>query len=114
MAEYLNMWKNYANFSDRTTKRGYWMTVLIGIIVTSILSFLDGRLGLTMGSMVTLGGIYSLASFIPGLAITIRRLRDAGQPWTNIFWPLLPLIGAIVLIVKLCKDSIPGDGVPVV
>ena len=127
MAEYLNMWKNYTNFSDRTTKRGYWMMVLVGFIVTSILTYLDGRLGFggysytntgssfyISSSMGVLSGIYSLASFIPGLAITVRRLRDAGQSWKNFFWILLPLIGLIVFIVKLCKDSIPDDGTAVV
>jgi len=139
MTEYLNMWKNYVNFSARTTRKGYWMAVLIGFAIASILYYLHVQIGYGSGSMMILRLIYSLASLIPGIAIIIRRLRDAGQSWMNIFWLLLSfiayyvlypssviqswmdffwllllLISGIVFIVKLCKKSIPDNGVPVV
>jgi uncharacterized membrane protein YhaH (DUF805 family) len=39
--------------------------------------------------------------------VTVRRLRDAGYEWGHVFWILLPLAGAIVLIV-LCAQPTRG------
>ena len=103
------MWKNYVNFSDRTTRRGYWMATLFcciaSIIVGLIATFLHFEI---------LTSIYSLAMLLPGLGITVRRLRDAGKGWGWIFISLVPLVGTIILIVMLCKASVPDDGTPVV
>ena len=101
MNEYLDMWRNYANFSGRTSVRGYWMAVLFNCIASFVVGFVAGLIGLEF-----LGGLYSLAVLIPGLAICVRRLRDAGLSWTNLFWSFLPIAGAIILIVKLCKPSV--------
>ena len=35
----------------------------------------------------------------------MRRLRDAGHGWGNLFWILLPVAGAIVLIVLLAQPT---------
>ncbi|MBE7017312.1 MAG: DUF805 domain-containing protein [Ruminococcaceae bacterium] len=102
---YLNMWKNYVNFSDRTTVRGYWMAVLVNIIASTILGIIGIKL---------LISLYSLATFIPGIAMCVRRLRDSGRKWGWIFISLVPLVGWIILIVMLCKASMPEDDVPVV
>ena len=109
MTEFLNMWKNYVNFSDRTTVRGYWMAFLFNFIASFIVGLIGSLLGI--GFIST---IYSLAVLLPGLGICIRRLRDAGKGWGWIFIALVPLVGWIILIVFLCKASIPDDGTPVV
>ena len=56
---------------------------------------------MTTGS--SLAGLWSLAVLLPSLAVTVRRLRDAGYQWGHIFWLLLPVAGVIVLIV-LCAQ----------
>ena len=110
MTEWINMWMNYVNFSDRTSVRGYWMAVLFSFLASMIL----GIIIRAVPSLAFLGGIYYLATILPGLGITVRRLRDAGKEWYNIFWGLIPLVGTIILIVILCKPSIPNNGVRVV
>ena len=109
MTEYLNMWKNYVNFTDRTTVRGYWMAFLFNFIAAVILGIIAGLTGWTFLSI-----IYALAVLLPGLGMDVRRLRDAGKKWTNLFFALIPLAGIIILIVMLCKPSIPDNGIPVV
>ena len=105
MKEYLDMWKNYANFGGRTSVRGYWMAFLFNVIVGLVVGFIAGLLP----ALTIIGTIYSLAGLIPGLAITIRRLRDAGQGWGWIFISFVPLVGVIILIVKLCKPSVAEE-----
>ena len=60
-------------------------------------------------ALAFLSGLYSLVALVPGLALTIRRLRDGGNGWGWIFISLVPLVGVIILIVKLCKASVPYD-----
>ena len=124
MQEFLNIFKNYANFKDRTTRKGFWMAFLFWIIAMIVLAIVDTLLG-TGGSYVAAPGsislngglitsVFLLGSFIPMLAAEIRRLRDAGLPWQHIFFGLIPLAGGIIMLVKLCKPSAPGNDLPVV
>ena len=92
---YMDMWKNFANFSGRTSVGGYWWTYLANFIIGTIVGFIP-----------YVGFIYGLAAFIPGLALTIRRLNDAGKHWAWIFINLIPLVGVIIFIVILCKPSV--------
>lgn len=101
MNEYLEMWKHYADFNSCTNLKGYWMAFLINSLVAMVLSFLAQNIGL----FGIVSYVYSLAVMIPGLAISVRRLRDGGKHWANIFWGCLPIIGTIILIVKLCAPS---------
>ena len=101
MKEYVEMWKHYADFSGKTTVRGYWMAVLINFLIAFVL----GLLIQAVHSLSILSTIYSLAVLIPGLAIQVRRFNDGGKSWANIFWWFLPLVGWIVAIVKLCAPS---------
>lgn len=110
---YKNYWKGYADFKGRTDLGGYWWAVLAHFLVSFLLSFL---LAAMEGLAREGGGIYlnvsppfstsfTLLCLSPSLAVAVRRLRDAGHAWTNLFWILLPLAGPIVLLVKLCGAS---------
>ena len=117
MTEYINMWKNYTNFSGRTDRRGFWMAILFNFLALMILGVIDNALGFggfnyqfspyaSASGSGPLVGLYSLAAFVPELAIMVRRLRDAGRSWKNMFFFFLPIAGIIILIVKWCKPSI--------
>ena len=53
-------------------------------------------------------GIYALAALIPGIAVLVRRLHDTDRSGWWFFIALVPIIGAIVLLVFLVTDSKPG------
>lgn len=105
MNEYLEMWKRYADFSGRSSVRGYWMAYLFNVLAAVILGFLAN----IVPALAFLGTLYSLVGLVPGLALTVRRLRDGGNSWGWMFIVLVPLVGAIILIVKLCKASVPNE-----
>ena len=48
---------------------------------------------------------YGIAAFTYGIAVTVRRLRDAGYNWPYIFVAFIPFVGGIILIVLLCKPT---------
>jgi len=84
------MFKNYANFSARTSRRGYWMAFLINFIVAIVLATLFVQiLGISFVYY-----LYALAVLVPGIAMGIRRLRDAGKPW---WWLIIPIANIVML-----------------
>lgn len=56
-----------------------------------------------------LGSIYTLATLIPALAVTVRRLHDTGRSAWWLLIPLVPLIGAIIFLVFMFQDSQPAE-----
>lgn len=101
MNEYIAMWQNYANFSDRTSVRGYWMAVLFNFLASAVISIVVRMIP----SLNFLSSLYALAVLVPSLAIAVRRLRDAGYRWTSLLWFFLPVIGWIIVLLRLCKKS---------
>ena len=97
---YVDMWKNFANFSGRTSVGGYWWAYLGNIIVSIVLGLIGVEVLIT---------VYSLATLIPTLSIAVRRLRDAGKGWGWLFINLVPLVGWIIFIIMLCKPSVNSN-----
>ena len=56
-----------------------------------------------------LSSLYSLAVFVPGLAVAWRRLHDIGKSGANYFWIFLPVAGAIMLLVWYAREGDHGD-----
>ena len=102
---YLDAWKNYANFKGRARRKAYWMFVLIWLIAAMILVAIDNALG-TNGIFA---GLYFLASFVPLLALAVRRLHDIGKSGWWFFIQLVPIIGGIWYLILMVTDSQPGS-----
>jgi len=108
---YLQALKNYANFSGRARRKEYWYFTLFNFIASFVLGFIDGMIGSFSpeAGMGLLGGIYTLAILIPGLAVSVRRLHDTERSGWWLLIGLVPLIGAIVLLVFMVQDSKAGS-----
>ena len=88
---------NYANFNGRARRKEYWMFVLFNMIISFGIGFVSG-----LTSFELLSSVYSLAVFIPSLAVAIRRTHDAGKSGWFI---LIPIYNFILLV----TDSESGD-----
>jgi uncharacterized membrane protein YhaH (DUF805 family) len=115
--------RKYADFTGRATRPEYWWFVLFTFIVSTALGIVGSTISFGAFRMPMMGGygynygsgygtnilssLWSLAVLLPGLAVAVRRLRDSGRGWGNLFWVLLPIAGLIILIVQLCQPSIP-------
>ncbi|WP_445713055.1 DUF805 domain-containing protein [Flavobacterium sp.] len=108
---YLKVLKQYADFSGRARRKEYWMFVLFNMIFAIVAMILDNVLGIAMEGIGygPLYGLYVLAMLIPGLAVAVRRLHDVGKSGWMILITLIPLIGAIWLLVLMVTDSNPGE-----
>ena len=111
---YLKVLKQYADFSGRARRKEYWMFTLFNVIIIIALMLVMVA-GITSESsgLSTIGMIlyygYALAIFIPSLAVCVRRLHDIGKSGWNYFIGLIPLVGAIILLVWFCTDSQIGE-----
>ena len=108
---YLAVLKNYAGFSGRARRKEYWMFVLFNMIFAIVAMILDNVLGIAIEGVGygPLYGLYVLAVLIPGLAVSVRRLHDVGKSGWMILISLIPLIGAIWLLVLMVTDSNTGE-----
>lgn len=107
---YLAVLKNYFGFSGRARRSEYWFFVLFNFLIAIALAFVDGMVG-TFDAQTGIGmlsGIYSLAVFIPTLAVTFRRLHDTNRTAWWLLIAFVPLIGAIVLLVFMFLEGTPG------
>ena len=117
--------KRYFEFSGRSRRKEFWMFFLFQVILLVIASFVDIALGYgsTDSSVSTVDGysasasmtssgpvmlIVALALLIPGLALAIRRLHDTDRSGWWLLIGLIPLVGAIVLLVFYCLEGTAG------
>ena len=99
---YANFWRQYFDFGGKTDRPGYWWVVLCHLLVGIAISILAVVIS---QKLLVLDTIYGLASLIPGIAIVIRRLRDAGRHPALILTALIPIVGWIILLVLLVGPS---------
>ncbi len=112
MKWYLKVVKeNYANFQGRARRKEYWMFLLFNIIFLVLAMVLDNVFGIAFEGIgygpVYL--VYALAVLVPGLAVAVRRLHDIGKSGWMILIGLIPLIGAIWLIVLYVTEGEKGE-----
>jgi len=101
---YLDVFKNkYADFSGRARRSEYWYFFLFNMIAMMAATVVDGVLGYSFFYF-----IYGLAAFVPGLAVSVRRLHDTGRSGWFLLISIIPIIGAIILLVFMVQDSAPG------
>lgn len=100
----------YVTFSGRARRSEYWWFFLFQVVVSVVASLLDTAL-FRSGDSTTgpISILAALALLLPSLAVTVRRLHDGGRSGWWILIGLIPLIGTIVLIVFLVKDSVPDN-----
>ena len=103
---YLKVLKQYFDFEGRARRKEFWMFNLFNIIISYGIMAISLAIG--MESLMYLGYLYSLAVFLPSLGVSVRRLHDIGKNGWFILIALIPLIGAIWLIVLFCQDSVEG------
>jgi len=107
---YLEVLKNYAVFNGRARRKEYWMFVLFNVIFAIAAMLVDNLLGLASDAIGygPIYGLYALATLIPGLAVGVRRLHDIGKSGWMLLIVLIPLVGAIWLLVLLATVGQSG------
>ncbi len=103
---------NYCNFNGRASRSEYWWFALFSLIASLIISIVFFK-SETMTSIVS--GIFALATLLPSLGLSIRRLHDTGRSGWWVLINFVPIIGWIVYIVFVVGESqnVPNQYGPV-
>ena len=100
--------KNYVVFRGRSSRSEYWYWVLalwIGGTITAIIDYAAFGTGFGDADYGPVNSIFTVATFLPTLAIGIRRLHDIDHTgW--LIW--LTIIGSLLLIYWACVRGTPG------
>lgn len=101
---------HYVDFSGRSRRRELWYMILWQIIILSglflvSLPFFAGSLLMGLVVLYGLVSLYSVATFIPSLALSIRRIHDLGQSGWFYLFVLIPIVGFVFSCIWLFKDS---------
>ena len=96
---------HYADFSGRARRSEYWWFALFNLLVSLAAQLVDNSFNTAplFELLVTLGLL------VPALAVGVRRLHDTGRSGWWLLIGLIPLIGAIVLIIWFVSDSKPDN-----
>lgn len=106
---FLEPLKKYADFSGRARRSEYWWFSMFTTTISLFLGFVEGMMGVAPDSKYSLfAGVWCLAIMVPSIAVTVRRLHDTNRSGWWFLISLIPIVGAIVLLVFLAKDSAPG------
>jgi len=98
--QYVNVLKHYTLFEGRARRSEFWKFTLVSFVIGMILKTFLGE---------GFANLYWLAVLIPSLGIGARRLHDIGKSGWWQLMVLIPLLGAILLIVFFVLDSEPKD-----
>jgi uncharacterized membrane protein YhaH (DUF805 family) len=115
----------YATFTGRASRGEYWWAylfsmlvflVLYGIFIAGIVvastaassSGTDPQFGAGFYAGSSLLSLFVLATIVPNLAVTVRRLHDAGHSGWFVLLGLIPAVGGIILIVLLASATNPA------
>jgi uncharacterized membrane protein YhaH (DUF805 family) len=99
--------RNYVNFSGRAVRSEFWYWVLFAILASIVAGLIDLALFGIEGSS-PINSLVGLALFLPGLAVSVRRLHDLDRSGWWILLGLIPLVGIIILIVWYCQRGTNG------
>jgi len=99
--------KEYFNFNGVAKRQEFWAVHIVSILVLIVaMAMLEGAGA--VGALAAL--IILVGAFWAVLAVTVKRIRDAGL---NTWWllaVLVPYVGTVATIVFGCLSSAEQDG----
>ena len=103
---YIEVLQKYAVFDGRASRREFWLWILIQTIVSiaiAVLSFTVAE------SFTAIAILYGLATIVPHLAVSARRLHDHNKSgWLQLI-SLVPLIGGIIVLILMVLPGNDGE-----
>ena len=121
------VYRKYANFEGRASRPEYWWFVLFYLLVAIGAVMLAGLLGGSgtfrytdyypyytytpsplFSIMLVALSIFALATFLPGLAVAVRRLHDSDKSGWWLLLTFVPYVGGIAVLILLALPSTAG------
>jgi uncharacterized membrane protein YhaH (DUF805 family) len=120
--------RKYATFKGRASRSEYWWWTLFTFLTYLVLGLLTYAVGVatsrdggrTPGTLaiplITLFMVFFIGILVPTLALTVRRLHDAGYSGLLALLLLLPYLGSLIILIFALLPSSPAgakyDSIP--
>jgi uncharacterized membrane protein YhaH (DUF805 family) len=122
--------KKYATFTGRASRSEYWWWALFTFVTYLVLGLAAYALGIATSRdggrtpgllalpLIILFAVFFLGIIVPTLALTVRRLHDAGYSGLFALLLLVPYLGSLIIMIFALLPSSPAgakyDPVPAV
>lgn len=118
--QFIFAWRKAFDFKGKTSRRDFWLYQLATFLLTLLINILENLATNVQYVLLSDEGVYEysnfglvdivavigqtlsivswlflLGSFVVGISISVRRLRDISKNWTWIFINLIPIFGQI-------------------
>jgi uncharacterized membrane protein YhaH (DUF805 family) len=110
--------RRYADFSGRSRRIEYWMyqVFTMGVYAVCVAIMIAGMPWQEMDNPksepgplfwvgVAMAGIWYCVTFIPDIAVTVRRFHDQGQSGWMYLIRFIPYVGSLVVLVFMFLDG---------
>ncbi len=94
-------WQKFAVFDGRAGRREYWTFTLANLVINLVINAMANQVSI----LGIFGLLFSLAIFVPGLAVGIRRLHDTGKSGWYLLLMLIPVLGWLALFLFMVQPS---------
>lgn len=113
-------YRRYAEFAGRSRRKEYWMFALFQLLVSMAIGAVFGQPtwmaapGMMSGGVMVggFGGVlqnlFALASVVPSLAVSVRRLHDQDRSGWLLLLLFIPFLGWFALLVLMCLEGTRG------
>lgn len=110
---FIRFWKKYATFKGRASRGEFWWWVLCTFIIQIAFAVIFAVLGAIIDSNTANGmrsfvnTIWALATIVPSLALSVRRLHDTNKAGTTlVILYAIDFIGGVLLSVGLVMTGL--------
>jgi uncharacterized membrane protein YhaH (DUF805 family) len=115
--------KKYATFAGRASRSEYWWWTLftfLTYLVLGLLAFAVGAAtsrdggrtpGLLAIPLIIVFAVFFLGIIVPTLALTVRRLHDAGYSGLFALLLLIPYLGSLIIMIFALLPSSPAGAI---
>lgn len=106
-------YRRYADFKGRSRRKEYWMFALLYLIVMVVCSAImfaggGGEPGIAFTIGTVLLGLFVLGSFIPALAVQVRRFHDQDKSGWFVLLNFIPYLGGLIVLVFMLLKGTDG------
>lgn len=94
----ITCFKKFADFKGRARRSEFWYFELFCVLISLIFSFFISEDAATIVMLIT---------FIPNIAVSVRRLHDIGRSGWWMLVALVPIVGILLLLFWAAQDGNP-------
>lgn len=100
-----SVYRNIVNFTGKTGRSQFWADVLVLIIATIVFAMITVKIGPGEEVKKYACTAFAVINMVALSATMTRRFRDAGYPPFQHYLIIIPIVGPILMLIRLCMPA---------